>query len=102
MKKRGMIAAGHKRWIACKKRALSKNLSYCHPTWSTERKYLTEEMKRVKRAPSLAKAGRVWYYYELVYLFILIAVIGTRIADILLQDTPEVGHVIFCCKKHQR
>ena len=93
MKKRSIILADHKRWIACKKRTLSKNLSYCHPTWPGERDYIRDEVKRVKRAPSMAKAGRVWYYYELVYLVILISVIGTRIADILLQDNPEVGEV---------
>ena len=34
-------------------------------------------------------SGRVWFLYEWIYLFIIMAVIGTRIADLHMKDTEE-------------
>ena len=89
MKKKQTVAADHRKWVACRKRNLSQNLQYCHPTWLSERDYLIAEIDRVSKAPSLSKSGRIWYIYELVYLFIILAVIATRIADWFMKDTPE-------------
>ena len=89
MKKRRIVAVNHRRWVNSKEVVLAKNLKYCHPTWPSERKYLEAEFKRVKNAPSLEVSGRMWYIYELIYLFIILTVVATRIADLLTKGDHD-------------
>ena len=89
MKKKQIVSIDHRRWVASKEQILTKNLKNCHPTWQEEKKYLMAEFERVKNAPSLAVSGRVWYIYEWVYLFIILTVVATRLADHFMQDSAE-------------
>lgn len=75
----------HKRWQTWRVRELEKDLSFCHPRWPEERKYLEMELREIADS-GISYFNDAWNYFDWITYGWVSAVIVTRILGVAISN----------------
>lgn len=67
----------HKKWQAWRIAHMSKDFKYCHPQWPEERRYIKDEIARIREMKGSRNSG--WAYYEWLTVLGIVCVIIMQI-----------------------